>query len=77
MLMMHEVECDFEKITNTDPKGKDGHNKSAKDFLEQAHQMADRLAHFLADGNAKRKAAREQKRMMKGASSSQATGRAT
>jgi hypothetical protein len=30
MLMMHEDECDFEKITGTYPKGKDGRNKSPK-----------------------------------------------
>jgi hypothetical protein len=74
--MMHEVECDFEKITSTYPKGKDGHDKSAKDFLERARQMADRLTH-LADRNAKRKAARKQKCTVKGASSSKATGSAT
>jgi hypothetical protein len=77
MLMMHKVECDFKKITNTYPKGKDGHDKSTKDFLERAREMANRLALFLADINAKRKAAREQKRTMKGASSSKATGSAT
>jgi hypothetical protein len=34
MLMMHEVECDFEKIMSTYTKGKDGRDKSPKDFLE-------------------------------------------
>jgi hypothetical protein len=36
MMMMHEVECDFEKITGTYPKGKDGRDKSSKDYLERA-----------------------------------------
>jgi hypothetical protein len=34
MLMMHEVECDFEKIAGTYPKGNDGCDKSPKDYLE-------------------------------------------
>jgi F0F1-type ATP synthase membrane subunit b/b' len=75
--MMHEVKCDLKRSTSTYPKGKDSRDKSAKDFLERARQMADRLAHFLADRNAKRKAAREQKRTMKGASSSKATSSTT
>jgi hypothetical protein len=33
MMMMHRVECDFDKITGTYPKGKDGRNKSPKDYL--------------------------------------------
>jgi hypothetical protein len=77
MLMMHKVECDFEKITTTYPKGKDGRDKSAKDFLERAREMANRLALFLADRNAKRKVAHEQKRAGKGVSSSTAIGNAT
>jgi hypothetical protein len=36
MMMMYEVECDFEKITSTYSKGKDGHDKSPKDNLERA-----------------------------------------
>jgi hypothetical protein len=36
--------------------------------------MANRLAIFLVDGNAKRKAAREQKRTVTGASSGKAAG---
>jgi hypothetical protein len=48
MLMMHEVECDFENITGTYPKGKDGRDKSPKDYLEQARDLANRLALFLA-----------------------------
>jgi hypothetical protein len=57
----------FEKIMSTYPKGKDGHDKSTKDFIEEAHQMATRLKLFLADRNAKRKAARELKHAAKGA----------
>jgi hypothetical protein len=48
MLMMHEVECDFENITGTYPKGKDGRDKSPKDYLEQARDLANSLALFLA-----------------------------
>jgi hypothetical protein len=69
MLMMHEVECDFEKITGTYPKGKDGRDKSPKDYLERARDLSNRLALFLAERNARRKAAREQRRIGKGASS--------
>jgi hypothetical protein len=50
MLMMHEVECDFKKITSTYPKGKDGHDKSPKDFLERARDLANCLAFFLWRG---------------------------
>jgi hypothetical protein len=32
MMMMHGVECDFDKVTGTYPKGKDGHDKSPKDY---------------------------------------------
>jgi hypothetical protein len=65
MLMMHEVKCDFEKIMSTYQKGKDGRDKLAKDFLERAREMANRLKLFLVDRNTKRKAAREQKHTMK------------
>jgi hypothetical protein len=34
MSMMHEVECNFDKITGTYPKGKDSRDKSPKDYLE-------------------------------------------
>jgi hypothetical protein len=73
MLLMHEVECDFEKVTSTYPKGKDGHDKSVKDILERARELVTLLTLFLADGNARRKPAHEQKRTTKGASSSKAT----
>jgi hypothetical protein len=77
MLMMHEVECDFENITSTYPKGQDGRDKSPKDFLEQARNLANRLVLFLVERNAKRKAARDQKLTGKGASSGRATRSAT
>jgi hypothetical protein len=77
MLMMHEVECDFEKITSTYPKGKDGRDKSPKDFFERAHNLANHLTLFLAERNAKRKATHEKKHTGKGTSSSKATGSAT
>jgi hypothetical protein len=70
MLMMHGVECDFENITSMYPKGKDGRDKSSKEFLKDAQKMANRLALFLAD----RKAARDIKRTGRGALSSKATG---
>jgi hypothetical protein len=53
MLMMHEVECNFEKITGTYHKGKDGRDKSPKDYLEEARDLANRLVLFLAERNAR------------------------
>jgi hypothetical protein len=58
MMMMHGVECDFDKIMSTYPTGKDGHNKSPKDYLEQARELSNRLVHFLAERNARKMAAR-------------------
>jgi hypothetical protein len=72
-LMMHEVECNFERIMGTCPKGKDGRDKSPKDYLKRARDLSNRLALFLAERNARRKAAREQKCTGKGASSGRAT----
>jgi hypothetical protein len=77
MMMMYEVECDFEKITSTYPKGKDGHDKSPKDYLERARDFSKCLVHFLAERNARRKATREQRRSVKGASSGRAAGNST
>jgi hypothetical protein len=74
MLMMHGIECDFEKITSTYPKGKYGCENSSKDFIEGARKLATRLALFLVDRNVNRKAARDLKRTGKGASSNKATG---
>jgi hypothetical protein len=39
--------------------------------------LSDRLAHFLAERNTRKKAAREQRRSAKGASSSRAMGSST
>jgi hypothetical protein len=77
MMMMHGVECDFEKIMGTYPKGKDGHDKSPKDYIERARELYNRLAHFLAERNARKKAARVQRRSVKGASSGRAAGSST
>jgi hypothetical protein len=76
-MMMHEVECDFEKITGTYSKGKDGCDKSPKDYLERARDLSNRLEHFLAERNARRKAAREQRRSGKGVSFGRAAGNST
>jgi hypothetical protein len=77
MIMMREVECDFEEIMGTYPKGKDGCNKSSKDYLERARDLSNCLAHFPAERNARRKAAREQRHTGKGASSGRAIGSST
>jgi hypothetical protein len=77
MLMMHGVECDFDKITSTYPKGQDDRDKSTKDFIEDARNMATCLALFLADRNTKRKASRELKHIVKDVSSSKLTGSAS
>jgi hypothetical protein len=77
MMMMHGVECDFEKIRGTYPKGKDGRDKSPKDYLERARELSNCLAYFLVERNARKKASREQRRSTKGASSGRATGSST
>jgi hypothetical protein len=77
MMMMHRVECDFDKITGTYPKGKDGRDKSPKDYLKRARELSNRLAHFLVERNARKKAAWEQRRSTKGASSGRAAGSST
>jgi hypothetical protein len=77
MMMMHGVKCDFDKITGTYPKGNDSRDKSPKDYLEQAQELSNRLAHFLVERNARKKAAWEQRRSAKGASSGRAVGSST
>jgi hypothetical protein len=77
MLMMHEVNCNFDKITRTYPKGKDGRDVSPREYLERARVLSACLANFLADRNAKKKAAREQRRSVKGESSGRAAGSST
>jgi hypothetical protein len=74
MLLMHGVECDLEKIKTTYPKGKDGHDKSSKEFIEDAQKLANCLALFLVDRNTKRKIDHDAKRTRRGASSNKATG---
>jgi hypothetical protein len=59
------------------PKGQGWSRQILKDYLERAHDLSNRLAHFLAERNARRKAAREQRHGGKGASSSRAAGRST
>jgi hypothetical protein len=77
LMMLHGVECDFNKVTSTYPKGKDGRNLSPKDYLERAWELSNRLTHFLAKRNARKKAAREQRRSVKCASSGRAAGSST
>jgi hypothetical protein len=77
MMMMRGVECDFDKVTGTYPKGKDGRDISPKEFLERARALSERMVNFLAERNAKKKAAREQRRSAKGASSGRAAGSST
>jgi hypothetical protein len=40
MMMMHGVECDFDKVTGTYPKGKDGHDIYPKEYLERAQALS-------------------------------------
>jgi hypothetical protein len=77
MLMMHGVNCDFDKITSTYPKGKDGRDISRKEYLEHAWVLSARMANFLAEWNARKKAAREQRRNAKAESSGRAAGSST
>jgi hypothetical protein len=57
-MMMHGVDCDFDKVTGTYPKGKDGRDISPKEYLERTRPLSERMANFLADRNARKKAAR-------------------
>jgi hypothetical protein len=59
MLMMHGAECDLQKIVTTYLMGKDGRDMSLKEFIEGARKLADCLALFLAERNAKKRAARD------------------
>jgi hypothetical protein len=77
MMMMHGVECDFDKVTGTYPKGKDSHDVSPKEYLERARALSECLAHDLVERNAKKKAAREKRRSAKGASFGRAAGSST
>jgi hypothetical protein len=55
MMMMHGVDCDFDKVTGTYPKGKDGRDISPKEFREHARALSERMANFLAERNAEKK----------------------
>jgi hypothetical protein len=77
MLMMHGVYFDFDKVTSSYPKDKDGHDVSPKAFLERARDLSARMTNFLADRNAKRAAAKARKRSVSGAPSSRAAGSST
>jgi hypothetical protein len=41
MMMMHAVECDFDEVTGTYPKGKDGRDISSKEYLERAWALSE------------------------------------
>jgi hypothetical protein len=77
MLTMHGVEFDADKVRSTYPKDKDGHDVAPKAFLERARTLSARMTSFLADRNAKRVAAKAQKRSASGAPSSKAAGSST
>jgi hypothetical protein len=77
MMMMHGVDCDFDKVMGTYPKGKDGRDIYPKEFLKHARALSERMANFLVERNIKKKAAREQRHGMKGASSGRAAGSST
>jgi hypothetical protein len=77
MLMMHLVDCDFDKVAGTYPKGKDGRDVSPKEYLERARVLCVCMTNFLAERNARKKAAREQRRSATGAPSSRAAGSST
>jgi hypothetical protein len=57
MLMMHGVDCDFDKVTSTYPKGKDVRDVSPKAYLEHARVFSACMTSFLAERNARRAAA--------------------
>jgi hypothetical protein len=75
--MMHGVNYDFDKIMSTYPKGKDGCDLSPKEYLERAQVLSTCMANFLAERNARKKAAREQRHSAKGESSGRAAGSLT
>jgi hypothetical protein len=77
MLMMHGVDFDFDKVTSTYPKDKDGRNVSPKAYLERARELSARMTSFLADRNARRAAAKTRKRSATGAPSSRVAGSST
>jgi hypothetical protein len=74
MLMMHGVEFDADNVTGTYPKDKDGRDIAPKAFLGRAQDLFAWMASFLADRNARRAAAKAQKRSVASAPSSNAAG---
>jgi hypothetical protein len=72
MMMMHDMEFDADKVTSTYPKDKDGRDKSAKNYVARAHDLAARMTSLLAERNEKRVAVRSRKRGASGAPSSKA-----
>jgi hypothetical protein len=77
MLMMHGADCDLDKVASTYPTGKDGRDVSPKEYLEHARVLSACMVNFLAERNARKKAAREQRRSATGAPSSRAAGSST
>jgi hypothetical protein len=77
MLMTHEVNCDFDKITSTYPKGQDGCDLSPKEYLERARALSTHMANFIEERNARKKAAQEQRRSAKGELFGRAAGSST
>jgi hypothetical protein len=74
---MHGVDFDFDKVTSTYSKEKDGRDVSPKAYLERARDLSARMTSFLADRNARRAAAKTRKRSAMGAPSSRAVGSST
>jgi hypothetical protein len=58
-------------------QSKDSRDKYPMDYLERARELPNHLTHFLAERNARKKAAQEQRRSAKGASSGRAAGSST
>jgi hypothetical protein len=77
MLMMHGIEFDSDKVTNTYPKDKDGRDISPKAYLGRARDLSTRMTSFLADRNARKAAVKARKRSASGAPSSRAAGSST
>jgi hypothetical protein len=77
MLMMHGVEFDADKVMGTDPEDKDRRDVAPKAFIERARTLSARMTSVLVDRNAKRPAAKAQKRSASGAPSSKAAGSST
>jgi hypothetical protein len=76
-LMMHGVDFDFHNVTSMYPKDNDGRDGSPKAYLERAQDLSACMTSFLADRNAKRVAAKAQKRSASGAPSNRAIGSLT